>query len=201
MGTSNVSVISNLNKIDAVIVLANYMDCCGVLNDESKARAVRAVEIFKDKKASALLTSGWAYRSDNHIPIAEVIKQYIISNFLINPDCIFADPNSRDTVGDAYFTKINFAIPFQWRHILVVTSNYHVERAQEIFDFIYGDNFIIKICAVEIDFSELTMEKEISSLEAFRRTFSGVKRENNSEIFSRLRYSHPFYNGFLLDKI
>jgi hypothetical protein len=40
MGTSNVSVKSNLNKIDAVIVLANYMDCCGVLNDESKARAV-----------------------------------------------------------------------------------------------------------------------------------------------------------------
>ena len=135
---------------DAIIVLANHMDANGVLNLESIARAKKAVEIFNEKNIPYLVTSGWAYRKDSEIKIADAFKHYLVKNLHVNPKKILTELNSRDTVGDAFFTKINLAVPLSWKKICVVTSNYDVERANEIFNLIYGNKFLINTYVADV---------------------------------------------------
>lgn len=195
------SITSRIIKTDAVIVLANQMNKKGLLNFESKARANKAVEILNGLEIPNIVTCGWAYRKDSDVKIADAFKSYIIDSLGVNPNKVITELNSRDTVGDAYFTKINLALIFNWKRLCVVTSDYHVDRAQEIFNFIYGSNFIVEVFGTNILQDNSILSRELASTEAFRKTFSGITIGNDSEIFERLRESHPFYNGEVYSKI
>jgi len=180
---------------DAVIVLANLMDSRGQLNLESKLRAQMAVEIFNEKRASYLITCGWAYRPDCDIKIADAFRSYIVNNLGINSGFVLTELNSRDTVGDAVFTKVNLAIPFLWKRIHVVTSDYHVARAKEVFTFIYGKHFSIEVSGVSIPDADTKFSNEISSINIFRKTFMDIESGNDEQILNRIKQHHPFYNG------
>lgn len=188
-------------KMDAVIVLANLMDTSGILNLESAARAEKSVEVFNQLQAGTLVTCGWAYRADSDITIADALKSHIVSRYGIPSERIIAEKRSRDTVGDAYFTKALLALTNRWKNITVVTSNYHVERVKEIFSFIYGADFYIAVVGAEVPQDESILSNERKSLEAFRSTFSGVRQGEDAEILGRLRERHPFYNGVIYPTI
>lgn len=189
------------SKTDAVIVLANLMDPNGVLNFESAARAAKAVEAFNRFQANVLVTCGWAYRSDSDMTIADAFKNHVMSRYGIPSERIIAETNSRDTVGDAYFTKSLLADANAWKKITVVTSNYHAARTQEIFDFVYGERFSIDVIGAEVPHDEAISGNELKSLHAFKNTFAGVPRGDSAEILSRLRERHPFYNGDMYSRI
>lgn len=189
------------NSPDAVIVLANHMDTKGVLNKESSARVKKAVEVFNATKSKNLVTCGWAYRPDCDIAIADAFKSTLISKFKINPQSIITEINSRDTVGDAFFTKINHAIPRSWRHLCIVTSDYHVKRTEKIFKFIYGPSYCIEVYGAQVGFQIKAIIDEQKSLEAFYETFKGVMSGCDSLILERMRIFHPFYNGLIYKKI
>ena len=195
------SISSNLPHFDAIIVLANEMDKSGFLNTESMTRAIKAVEFFKCFQSSKIVTCGWAYRYDSGINIADALKSYIINHLGINNSDVIAESNSRDTVGDAYYTKINLALLFNWKKVCVVTSDYHVKRTQEIFNFIYGSDISVQVYGTFAPYNEIKLYKEISSTIAFRDTFKGVQPGNNDDILYRLRTSHPYYNGDIYKRI
>ena len=96
---------------NAIIVLANEMDSSGILNNESKSRAIKAVEMFKYTSSRYILACGWNYRVDTDIKIADAFKKYMNKELGVSNDNILVEANSRDTVGDAYFTKVNFSNP------------------------------------------------------------------------------------------
>ena len=177
------------------------MHADGSLNIESALRAKKAAETYQQLQASFLVTCGWNYRKDLNLTIAEAFKKYIISNFSVPPKNILTENLSRDTVGDAYFTKIKLAIPNKWMNICVVTSYYHVERTREIFNFVYGDNYKIDVIGANVTSNMQIMDNELSSLNAFRSTFLGVRKGNDAEILNTLRSKHPFYNGVIYDQI
>ena len=192
---------SDSEGLDVVIVLANQMDSSGALNLESRARAEKAIKVLSEKKIPSIVTCGWAYRSDSDIKIANAFKAYIVNTLGMDPKRVITELNSRDTVGDAFFTKTKLAIPCGWRKICVVTSEYHVPRTKEIFKFIYGDEFDISIFGVNVEFDDNVIQRELASIRAFRKTFFGVESGNDSQILSRLRECHPFYNGQIFEKI
>lgn len=193
--------ISNAIKIDAIIVLANKMDQNGLLNSESMARAKKAVEIFNERGISHIVTCGWAYRDDSDIKIADAFKSYIVNSLGVNPSKVITEINSRDTVGDAYFTKINLALSLNWKSLCIVTSNYHVKRTQEIFSFIYGKDFSVEVYGTSVSYDISILSNELASTNTFRDTFLGVTEGNNIEILKRLRERHPFYNGHVYSRI
>lgn len=185
----------SFKKINAVIVLANLMNGDGSLNLESELRAKKAVETYNQLNAQFLVTCGWNYRNDQNLTIAEAFKNYITSNSSIPPNNILMETLSKDTVGDAYFTKVRLAIPKKWVDICVVTSNYHMERTREIFNMIYGENYKIDFVGTDVPNNTKMLESELISLNAFRSTFLGVARGDDVEILSRLKKNHPYYNG------
>lgn len=192
---------TNAIKNDAIIVLANQMDKNGLLNYESKTRANKAVEILNKRGISHIVTCGWAYRDDSDIKIADAFKSYIVNSLGVKPNKVITELNSRDTVGDAYFTKINIALSLNWKNLCVVTSDYHVKRTKEIFSFIYGNNFSVEIYGASVFHDDSIISNEIASTNAFRETFFGVATGNNIEILKRLKERHPFYNGQIYSRI
>jgi uncharacterized SAM-binding protein YcdF (DUF218 family) len=183
-----------------IIVLGNFMDESGRLNLESSSRLDLAIDLFVNGKHDYIITCGWNYNSQYNFPIAESMKSYIIQNSNIDCKLIFTETNSRDTVGDAIFSKINVVNKKSVTNLLVVTSDYHILRTQKIFSFVYGKKY-----RVEVEGSKNTHIKdkallEDESLKAFYETFKGIQTGNDDLILNRLCSNHPFYNGEIYDK-
>ena len=94
-------------KNSIIIVLGNLMDKSGQLNKESRSRLDLAIDVFSKNKHSFIITSGWDYYAEYNIAIADAMKLYIVNNSHISHELVLTETNSRDTVGDAIFTKIN----------------------------------------------------------------------------------------------
>lgn len=178
---------------DAIIVLANLMDPSGHLNDETLARLSTAVDLLEAGQAPLLVPCGWAYRDDSDICIADAMATHAQIVMGIPKSKIITETTSRDTVGDAVFTKRNLANPRNWQSVIVVTSAYHAGRAQEIFSFVYGQP--INVVSAASDDTPALRASEAKSSAAFRATFSGVMPGDDAAIFGRLKSDHPFYNG------
>lgn len=153
-----------------------------------------AINAIREKEAPILVTCGWPYRPDSNLAIADVMREYAISRG-VTSTAVIADTDSRDTVGDAVFTKRNLAVPRSWTNILVVTSAYHADRTKEVFSFIYGSNHKVDVRGAPSEDTDELRTNEQKSLQAFRSTFEGILPGDDEAIFERLRDRHPFYNG------
>ena len=197
----NRNMVKEIHMTDAIIVLANQMSKLGNLNDESRGRADLAALLYKKYKLMNLVTCGWAYRPDTNVKICDAFKTYLLKYHQIEESCIYCEPNSRDTVGDAFFTKVNIALPLKWSRLIVVTSDYHVHRTKQIFEFIYGPKYEITVFGAITNRKNEVETTELASLESFRRTFRDVLPGQNTIILDRMRELHPFYNGDVYSKI
>ena len=48
-------------------------------------------------------------------------------------DRIFCEATSYDTIGNAYFSRVQIVEPLGWTRLLIITSNFHVPRAEAVF--------------------------------------------------------------------
>lgn len=181
----------------AIVVLSHLMDGQGRLDSESKRRAKCGARILKDKKYDSIITLGWAYRKDVVISLAESMKRYMTTILGIEHSRIEIDNRSRDTVGDAVFSKLFFLnkeITFT-APLVIVTSFYHIERAKKIFGFVYGNTNQLTF----IPTGKMTSQKrrilELKSLRNFEQTFSNINKGDINQIIKRLAGKHPYYNG------
>ena len=185
-----------------VVVLAHLMSKSCELGNESVARADMAIKLFSSDQYDKLVTLGWDYRADCDVPIADVMRDYILKNSDIDNSLIMAVRESRDTVGDAFYC-LDYFRSSKLKKIVVVTSDYHVERTKFIFNRVFNNSISIEVYGVETEAnldSEVLMHEQ-QSLEAFCQTFDGVDFSSRHEIFLVLSERHPFYNGKIYPKI
>lgn len=187
-------------SVDAVVVLANLMDASGNLNDETTSRVVTAISELYKSEAKNLVTCGWAYREDSDICVADAMADFA-ERLGVNRSRIIAETNSRDTVGDAVFSKLNVAVPNRWSRIIVVTSDYHTDRTGTVFRFVYGPSFEIDVRSAPSFFTQEMTDAEARSLQAFWDTFAGIHPGDDDAIFDRLSERHPFYNGNIYPRV
>jgi uncharacterized SAM-binding protein YcdF (DUF218 family) len=48
----------------------------------------------------------------------------------ISPGRIFCESTSYDTIGNAYFSRVQIVEPLGWRRLLVITSRFHMARVE-----------------------------------------------------------------------
>ena len=87
--------------------------------------------------------------------------------------------------------------------VVVVTSDYHVDRTKFIFTHVFNKAVSIEVYGVPTTKSsdQNILLHEQQSLDAFCQTFKGVDFSDISEIFSVLSERHPFYNGKIHTKV
>jgi hypothetical protein len=182
----------------ALAILSHHMDEKGVLGRETLARVKHGIELCNNHEFGLLITSGWAYREDSDLPIADAVSNFIRQNFKLGATKIVEERNARDTVGDAFFIRKNVVVPEQISELHVVTSDYHVERTEKIFEFVMGNvcTTYIHGAKVELDDPHTIYEHEVKSTLAFDTTFHGVSKGDIQNIELAMKTRHPFYNGF-----
>jgi len=185
------------------VILANLMDKHGNLNLESAARVDCAVAHESLGESSIFLLCGWAYREDSEIAIADAMHEYIRKRYPSISTRVICQRTSRDTVGDALFSRICLdRLTHGSRYsVKVFTSDYHVERTSEIFNFFFRDHALVSVFGAQGFKSEKLMQKEIESLRAFRDTFQGAPPGDVQKALCILREKHPFYNGQIYEAI
>ena len=186
-------------EYDCIIVLANEMDADGNLNHDSLSRLNQSVKSYFLNPSSYLITCGWNYRKDTSLCIGNVMMDYAIK-LGIPPDKIITELNSRDTVGDAFFTKQNVLIARGWKNLLVVTSDYHVKRTSIVFKFIYGSGYNIDVIGSDSQ-KDNNIFSEMKSLKSFKKTFRDLNSGDDYKIYERMLEKHPFYNGDVYPRI
>ena len=185
-----------MNIYDAIIVLSNLMDNESNLNLESENRANLAFKIWnKQNCIPKLITMGWAYRDDNNLPISQAMANYLIKKLKVPKEKILSDFLSRDTVGDAFFSRYSFENIFLNKKLIIITSDYHETRANLIFKFIYGGNYKIHFNVIDTDLKKSKQKDETNSLDKFNKTFHGIKSGDMYKIQDVLLQNHPLYNG------
>lgn len=179
---------------EAYIVLANLMNKKGELNKESKLRINKLIEVLDTKTQAKVFFCGWAYRKDCSLTIARAQKKYFQS---ISPSKheIYLIEDSRDTVGDAVFSRRFIESHLGIKNVNVFTSDYHVDRTKYIFQFVYGNFYNVKVIGATTDLREDLYDTEQDSLCSFKKTFAAVKKGDLTKIIYTMRTKHPFYNG------
>tara|TARA_B100001989_G_C24546507_1_gene471152 strand:- start:2065 stop:2595 length:531 start_codon:yes stop_codon:yes gene_type:complete len=176
------------------------MDKEGNLNYESKQRAKLAFKIFTKVQARFLITSGCDYREDSDICIADAFSNFLVKYKKMAKENIYCERNSRDTVGDAFFSNLNIYKKLKFNKLIVVTSDYHLKRAREIFEFIYASSIELEFSGVNMRRKDLNLDSEIDSLISFRKTFQNIEKGDMNSISENLFSKHPFYNGKVFKK-
>ena len=190
-------------KKSAVLILSHLMRKNGFLEKESILRAKKGYNIYKKYSCDYIITSGWDYIMDCNIPIAISMKKFLLKNYNIKKNQILFDTYARDTVGDAIFTKYNVIEPHLIKKLYIISSNYHIKRAKEIFNFIFSEKILLEFVGVKTlnDNKSCILKKEELSLIAFRNTFFNVNPLNKKNILSTLKEKHPLYKNINYNNI
>ena len=196
---ASVGIASRNSQIMAhfVLILSHMLQRDGSLNEESTKRALTGVEIFRAESANTIITSGGAERVHGNKAVADVTRDFLITQCGIDEHCIIADTRPRDTVGDAYFV---FEHLTEGSKLTIVTSAYHVNRVTHIFNFFLPNQMELKITGIDYPVGPELIAHENDSLSKFIEQFpsSSFSRE---EFFEVLRTKHPLYNGEIYPRL
>ncbi len=159
---------------DAVIVPGGGVQDDGRLTEWAASRFDRALQLQPGGPFLAL--SG----GTPHKP-AQVIEAYAGAKYLLSlgvaSECIYTEISSYDTIGNAFFARVQHCDVRRWRRLLVVTSRFHLPRTEAIFRWLFA---LAPISGYDLTFeasaddgmpSELLtarLEREAASLEAFQ---------------------------------
>ena len=191
--------IEEVNRNQCYVVLGHLMSADGELGDESKSRVLKLVECIQSKPGQLIFFCGWDYRDDSQIKLASALRDFFLKHVNEVHNIILSD-TSRDTVGDAVLLKYNFGDQIKEKNINLITSDYHMLRAKKIFEFVFSKNNIILQPATIGNTKDL-ISHETKSIEIFEKTFKGIRPGEINEIYERLVFSHPYYNGTIHSKI
>jgi uncharacterized SAM-binding protein YcdF (DUF218 family) len=181
----------------AVIILAHWMDKQGHLDQETQDRIRLAYDQFHQIKADFFITTGWNYRDDTPLCLGNQVAEVLIQDYGISRQKILTDNHARDTVGDAYFIRKNILSAYDVRNVVVVTSDYHANRAGLIFRTLLPKNIDVDVCSAQsaLLHDPAKIQHEQQSTQAFIDTFRDTDTGCESSIYNTLRHRHPFYNG------
>jgi uncharacterized SAM-binding protein YcdF (DUF218 family) len=185
---------------DAIVVLGGGVEPDGALTWVSCTRVAQAVESFHAGVAPRVILSGRCGLAQEEPAVTEATAMADLAVLLGVPrEALHLEEESRDTLGNAYFTRELLLEPNGWRTIRVVTSDFHLSRAAWVFR---------KILASEYDFSFVSAFSGLSPRELISRVLEECRisiflnewleavREGDEEAIDRLMlHEHPGYSN------
>ncbi len=130
---------------DVVIVLGGGRDSELKLNTRSRARVDRALDLFSaDSHIKIILSGGISFSSpaEYQKTEAEMLREYAMGKGFPS-DRILLEESSTDTLGNAFFSRVEFLDPNNWRRVSVVSSEFHIPRCRYLFEKVLGDGFSV----------------------------------------------------------
>jgi vancomycin permeability regulator SanA len=133
-------------KLDAIFVLAGGLDHKGQVHEFVKERLDLAISIYctLNKNIKIICLGGGTYhkppflnKSSYVIHESSSCSEYLITKG-VDPHNIYKEYSSYDTVANGFYAYLNFILPMGLQNILIITSEFHIQRSRTIFDWILG---------------------------------------------------------------
>lgn len=179
---------------DAIIVLTGGINENGTLSKIGMERADKAIELSGN--VPIVVSGYWTFLVNYTPAISEAQAMKIYAEAAGAQGEVFAEENSLDTLGGAYFTKINFAEKNNWSKIIVVTSDFHMQRTRYLFKKVYGQKYKMKFIEAPHNLSEKefvkTRERKFLALE--KNWLFSIKDGDTQGIKNFLYTKHPGYS-------
>jgi hypothetical protein len=129
-----------MNDINYIFVLAGGLSDLNNVNDFVLKRLELAVELYKqNERCKIICLGGGTYHkktpiNENGYIVYEsnICAKYLLQND-VKEDDIFCEISSYDTIGNAFFSHINFIIPLNIKRYEVITSSFHIKRVEQLF--------------------------------------------------------------------
>ena len=123
---------------DIIIVLGGGINREGELPSWVPPRLDKALELYRGGMAPRVLVSG---KGRDNFPTAEAVamRQYLTHRDL-DPLHVLEEPLSRDTLQNAYFSRVIHLDPLGIKSVMVITNEFHIRRTELIFNFVMGDH-------------------------------------------------------------
>jgi uncharacterized SAM-binding protein YcdF (DUF218 family) len=144
---------------------------------QAKERLDKAYALFEQDRVDCIITTGkYSFMADIDPAVvgpkteAEVGKQYLIAKARAQAghasrpgreiqDHIFYEDQSLDTIGNAWFAKTVCLEPLGITSCILVTSDYHMERARLIFEWVLGPQYTVACAAAPSHLDEQEREQ------------------------------------------
>ena len=184
---------------DAIIVPGRGISSKGILSSDSIARVEKAVELYSDGVAPKIIMSGsYSFHLDTPPPQTEArAMREIAIAYGVPRKALIEELESKDTLGNVYFTKTRICTPEDWHHLTVVASSDHMPRIQYLFRKIYGPEYTIDFVESKRVLSDADYAEEIrheqKSLEITKQSFDPISDGDDESIWRLVRERHPAY--------
>lgn len=120
------------------IVLGSGVTSKNRLPHDAKTRLRKALLLWKQGYFSTFLLSGGRTNEKSSYSQAGLMKIWLLERG-VPPENIVVEERAKDTLGNAIHT-----LPFiKETHVLLVTSDYHLPRALDIFTHVYGPKYAV----------------------------------------------------------
>lgn len=190
-----------MNSYDVILTLGNgFNDTWGV-PETVNARLQTVAELYKTKVSDKILISGGYSISWDVVGVkpptteAREMKKFLQS--LEVPDTqIYTEEESKDTIGNFYFSKIRFLQPHSWNHILVVCTDVHLRRVKFLSKKILGPEY-------KMDY-QTTPSHSVDDMTVLLRQEIVYEKQNlflkdmpigDESFLANKLYSDPFYTS------
>ena len=128
---------------DIAIVLGGGRVSQDELAARTNQRVDHAAALFRSGRVARLLmTGGISYLEGTARGASEAtLMRERASGAGVPPEAIWLEERSRETLGNAYFSRVDVLDPNEWRRVLVITSDFHVARARALFEKVLFPDF------------------------------------------------------------
>lgn len=189
--------MKNRNIKKLCICLSHQIHKDLTLSFDALKRIKKTSEVYNEIKASFFVTTGWKYDSHLNEPMCKIMSKYAINILNIDRKNIIEISEAKDTVGEALFLKVAIKkLNLKINEMHIITSDWHLERSKEIFDFIFGGKDDPKLFYYEIkgDSKERKKEEINQSILKFRRLKDTCIPGDIKNIYKEVIKTHPMYN-------
>lgn len=141
-------------KFDVIVVLAGGITEQGELPQSVRQRVRTAQKMYRHKIAPLIIMSGrWSANWDLLSPLqteaALMVEQ--ARRLGIPAKDLLVEEHSQNTQENAFYTFKLFLQPRQWKRIVVITSDFHVRRTQQIFRHLLGPQYQVQVIGTHVE--------------------------------------------------
>ncbi len=188
-----------MKKYDVILTLGNGLTDNWKLPEIVVSRLKYVVELFKKGKSNKIIVSGkWSINWDikgTKPPTteAEEMRKVLLDLGVRNSD-IVKEEWSKETIGNAYFTKVNILIPNNFKKLLIVCADFNLKRVKILFEKILGTEYEIEYLTTptkSINDAQF-MNIQDAVLIAQIQYLANMEIGDNSYLESRL-YDDPYF--------
>ena len=143
-------------QYDTAIVLGGGRQSNDTLNLRTINRLRKAVELYQEGLfARMILSGGISFSAPAGTTRSEssLMQDWLLAEGLPR-QMVHLEEKSTDTLGNAFFSKVELLRPNDWKSILVVTSTFHVNRCRYLFRKVLGTDYRVQFAGYTDNISE-----------------------------------------------